>query len=114
MIDLTPRPSSTVAVEGSFCLRSLSVRIGTLHTRVAAPARNDTAVADRLQQLDHLVRKRLDIVRGGLREACRQVRAGQNDEATVLVSKLEEDLDMLQRRIQREFNSAAPASRPAP
>ena len=110
MLDLTPRPHAPVSVEGTFTLRFLSVRVGALRKGVEAmPAallpQRVGRDEDRLRQLDRLVRKRLDLVRGGLREVCRQARSGRGDEAVVLVEKLEEDLAMLQSRVRREVES---------
>jgi hypothetical protein len=97
MLDLTPRPFAPVEIEGLFHVRILALRAGVAQAE-AAPA----SVSDEARPcVERLVRKRLDVVRGGLREACRQVCTGRTAEAVDLVERLEEDLAMLQRRLGR-------------
>ena len=47
-----------------------------------------------------LVQKRLDIARLGLTELRRRLQAGQEDDAEIILKKIDEDLHMLQRRIR--------------
>jgi hypothetical protein len=105
MVDLTPRPQSPGgAPDSPLTVRIRSVRAGA--SRRGAPLAEPPA-DNRLGRLDQLVRKRLDLVRGGLREACRQLWSGRDDEAAVLVEKLDEDLAMLQHRVRREVEAVA-------
>jgi hypothetical protein len=92
MLDRTPQLTPSRTPESSLTVELLSVHIGS----DGGPP-----------HLDVLVQKRLGIIRRGLREARRQVRCGQDEDAVVLVEKLEEDLQMLQNRVARAVDSAA-------
>ncbi len=65
-----------------------------------------------LLQLDQLVQKRLDVARLGLTELRRRLDCGQEDDAEIILKKIDEDLTMLQRRVRREVEKAAPRSVP--
>jgi sRNA-binding carbon storage regulator CsrA len=65
-----------------------------------------------LLQLDQLVQKRLEIARLGLTELRRRVEDGREDDAEMILSKIDEDLNLRQRRVRREVERAAP--RPLP
>ncbi|HVS39772.1 MAG TPA: carbon storage regulator [Gemmataceae bacterium] len=64
--------------------------------------------APSLVQLDQLVQKRLDIARLGLTAMRRRLDCGQEDDVEIIRKKIDEDLHMLQRRIRREVEKAAP------
>jgi carbon storage regulator CsrA len=53
-------------------------------------------------RINQLLKKRLEIARRGLTEAADHLRAGHESDADDTLAKLNEDLDMLQRRVQRE------------
>ena len=72
----------------------------------AAPTPTDPPAS--LVQLDQLVQKRLDIARLGLTELRRRLDCGQEDDAEIIRKKIDEDLNMLQRRVRREVEKAAP------
>jgi carbon storage regulator CsrA len=55
-----------------------------------------------LVRLNQLLKKRLAIARLGLSEVHAHLNAGQEDDADSTLARLHEDLDMLQRRVQRE------------
>ena len=80
--------------------------------RRAADRRSPTGEPPSLVQLDQLVQKRLDIARLGLTELRRRLDCGQEDDAEMIRKKIDEDLNMLQRRIRREVEKAAPRSVP--
>ena len=61
-----------------------------------------------LVQLDQLVQKRLDVARLGLTELRRRLDCGQEDDAEIIRTKIDEDLKMLQQRVRREVEKAAP------
>jgi len=63
-----------------------------------------------LLQINQLLNKRLAIARQGLNEVHRRLSSGQPDEAANILDKLDEDLHMLQRRLQREVESSHPRS----
>lgn len=53
--------------------------------------------------LKRLLEKRIDIAREGIDQARQKLRAGLEEEAKVLLEKVDEDLHLLRRRIRREF-----------
>jgi carbon storage regulator CsrA len=55
-----------------------------------------------LIRLNQMLKKRLEITRLGLCEFHAHVRAGHDEDADRTLASLNEDLDMLQRRVQRE------------
>ena len=59
-----------------------------------------------------LVQKRLEISRRGLTELRGRLAAGAAEEAAVLLSKIDEDLRLLQWRVRREAERTAPRSIP--
>jgi len=62
--------------------------------------------------LNQLLNKRLEIARRGLTEA-QQLAADQPEDASVLLEKVDEDLQMLQRRLQFEVEKVGPVLEPA-
>jgi carbon storage regulator CsrA len=58
------------------------------------------------QQIKRLLDKRLEIARKGINEAQRCLRAGNEEDAGVLLDKVDEDLHMLRRRLRREMEKA--------
>jgi carbon storage regulator CsrA len=58
-----------------------------------------------LLQINQLLNKRLAIARQGLNEVHSRLSSGNSEEAASILDKLDEDLHMLQRRLQREVES---------
>jgi hypothetical protein len=65
-----------------------------------------------LLQFQELVQKRLDMARLGLTELRRRLDAGQEEDAAIIRSKIDEDLSMLQRRLNCEVEKATTRSAP--
>ena len=57
-----------------------------------------------LNNLKHLIDKRLEITRRGINEARQCLRAGREEDARVLLEKVDEDLHLLRRRVRREVD----------
>jgi carbon storage regulator CsrA len=62
--------------------------------------------APTLQDVKRLIDKRLEIAREGLSEARKCLRNGQEEDARVLLEKIDEDLHLLRRRVRREVEKA--------
>jgi len=62
--------------------------------------------APTLPAIKRLLDKRLEIAREGLSEVRQCLRAGQEEDARVLIEKVDEDLHMLRRRLRREIEKA--------
>lgn len=65
-------------------------------------ARGDSPLAP----LQRLVDKRLEIAREGLAQAHRCLRRGLEEDACMLLEKVDEDLHLLRRRVRREIEKA--------
>jgi carbon storage regulator CsrA len=59
-----------------------------------------------LPAIKRLLDKRLEIARAGLTEAREQLRAGNEDDARLILEKVDEDLFLLRRRLRRELEKA--------
>jgi carbon storage regulator CsrA len=59
-----------------------------------------------IQDVKQLIDRRLEIARKGIHEANKCLRAGQDEEARVLLEKIDEDLHLLRRRVRREVEKA--------
>ena len=55
-----------------------------------------------IHDVKQLIEKRLEIARKGITEAHKCLRAGRDEEARVLLEKIDEDLHLLRRRVRRE------------
>ncbi len=66
----------------------------------------DMTEAPSLPMLRRLLETRLDIAREGLSQAQQLLASGREEEANVLIDKVDEDLHLLRRRIRREFDRA--------
>jgi carbon storage regulator CsrA len=64
------------------------------------PASEDSLPS--LQNIKKLIDKRLEIAREGINQARQCLRNGQEDDARVLLEKIDEDLHLLRRRVRRE------------
>jgi carbon storage regulator CsrA len=63
---------------------------------------DEAAEEPALQRIKRLLDKRLEIAHKGLNEAQRCLLAGNEEDANVLIEKVDEDLHMLRRRLRRE------------
>jgi carbon storage regulator CsrA len=126
MLVLSTRPSEKILLPDSqttievVAIQSGSVRLGisapeevrvlrqNLPDRQAewGPAEPPAGEAPSLPMLRRLMDKRLEIAREGINEARQLLRAGLEDDARVLLDKVDEDLHLLRRRIRREFEKA--------
>lgn len=68
-----------------------------LPDRIAEWGREDI---DPPRRVEDLVHNRLEVARRGLSEARRHLRAGREEEAAIILEKLDEDLHLLRRRLQ--------------
>lgn len=72
--------------------------------RTAADGQARTHATD--HQLNHLIQKRLEITRLGMDALERALQSGRTQEAQGILTRLNEDMDMLRQRIQSEGDSA--------
>ena len=110
---LLPEAGATIEVVE---IQSNNVRLGisapesTRILRESVPDRQaEWGPGDELPTLvavRRMLDKRLEIARAGLNEAREQFRAGNEDEARLLMDKVDEDLFLLRRRLRRELDRA--------
>lgn len=126
MLVLSTRPSEKILLPDTqttievVAIQSGSVRLGistpedvrvlrqNLPDRQAewGPLELDSGAAPSLPMLRKLMEKRLEIAREGIQQANQLLRAGQEEDARVLLEKVDEDLHLLRRRLRREFEKA--------
>jgi carbon storage regulator CsrA len=70
------------------------------------PAPEDEGELPTLQNIKRLIDKRLEIAREGLSQARQRLRDGFEEDARVLMEKVDEDLHLLRRRVRREIEKA--------
>ncbi len=73
-------------------------------------ARDIYAVSGAFSQVRQLVDRRLAIAQKGLAEARLHLEAGQEEDAGIVLEKIDEDLHLLRCRLIRETETAAPRS----
>lgn len=102
-------PDSQASIE-IVAIQSGSVRLairGPEDLRVLREQSQQPPVAEEapsLPMLRRLLETRLDIARKGLSQARELLLDGHDDDAGVLIEKVDEDLHLLRRRIRREFD----------
>jgi carbon storage regulator CsrA len=114
---ILPEARTTIEV---VAIQSGSVRLGItapeeirvlrqgIPDRVAewAPETETVEELPTLHSIKRLLDKRLEIAREGLSEVHQCLRAGQEEDARVLLEKVDEDLHLLRRRLRREIEKA--------
>ena len=101
MLDLTSRSREKVSARSAApAVEVVSVEA----TGVCQPAGSDGAALPALQRM---LEKRLEIARVGIHEVRKLLRAGDEEHARFVLEKVDEDLDLLGRRVGREFSAAA-------
>lgn len=83
-----------------------------IHDRVAqwrAPEGQDSSpgVQSKFRELNHLLRNRFHVARLGLAVVRRQLQAGQTEDAEATLTKIEEDFELLQKRLKGEVENAS-------
>ena len=56
--------------------------------------------------IEQMLTKRLEIARTGIHEAQQLLHAGNEEDARIVLEKVDEDLHLLRRRVRREFEKA--------
>jgi hypothetical protein len=71
-------------------------------------ARDTNALSPSLSRLTQMLDRRLAIAQMGLAEASLHLAAGQNEDAGIVLEKIDEDLHLLRCRLSRETETIAP------
>jgi carbon storage regulator CsrA len=126
MLVLSTRLNEKVLLpEAQTTIEVVAIQAGTVRLGISAPEEirvlregipdrvaewgPEPATADEgptLHAIKRLLDKRLEIAREGLSEARQCLRAGQEEDARVLLEKVDEDLHLLRRRLRREIEKA--------
>jgi carbon storage regulator CsrA len=80
---------------------------------VAEPAPEGAEELTRLRRLRQVTRRRLEVARIGLGVLQKQLAAGRAEDAAFTLGNLDEDLELLQRRLAEKAGGAPPARPPA-
>jgi len=128
MLVLSTKPSEKILLPDSqITLEVVAIQTGSVRLGISSPAdvrvlregapvcQSDWAPVEpgpdevpSLPMLRKLLDKRLDIAREGISEARALLRGGHEEDARVLLEKVDEDLHLLRRRVRREFEKAEP------
>jgi len=103
MLDLTSRTREKIVTPCSAVNTSVEV-VSIEAAGIYQPAIGENTVT--LPAIKQMLEKRLEIARGGIHEAQEQLRAGNEEDARILLEKVDEDLHLLRRRVRREFEKA--------
>lgn len=101
MIELSPRSREKILTPGTCTsVEVVSIEASGIYQPMFG---SETPTLPAIKQM---LEKRLDIAREGLHEAQQQMRAGNEEDARILLEKVDEDLHLLRRRVRREFEKA--------
>jgi carbon storage regulator CsrA len=136
MLVLTRRPNEKILFPGiSTAVQVLSVKGSSVRLSIEAPPEitilraelQDRAterpttcllaepIESQLRTMRHMVRNRLNVATIGLALLRQQLTAGQNTEVEATLGKIEQDMQMLRERLEREpAKTAVPPPKPAP
>jgi carbon storage regulator CsrA len=133
MLVLSRRPTEKVLFPGfGAAVQVLSIKAGMVRLGIEAPkeitvlrdelqdhaAKNETSslltapMDSQLRTLRHLVRNRLNVTAIGLALMREQLKVGQITEVEGTLTKIEQDMQLLEQRLQSEKKSATPSNPP--
>ena len=99
MLDFSPRNrESFLAPPACTTVEVVSIEA----SGVCAPA----DIGPTLPAIEQMLTKRLEIARTGIREAQILLHNGNEEDARIVLEKIDEDLHLLRRRVRREFERA--------
>jgi hypothetical protein len=102
MIDLSSRTREKLLTPHASTTTVAVVSIET--AGVCPPLLGDHAPT--LPAIRQMLEKRLEIAREGIHQAQQQLHTGNEEDARILLEKVDEDLHLLRRRVRREFEKA--------
>ena len=95
MLDLSPR--NRVSLTQPTTVEVMSIEA----SGVCRPLEGGNAPT--LPAIEKMLAKRLEIARTGLHEAQQMLHDGNEEDARIVLEKVDEDLHLLRRRVRREF-----------
>ena len=96
MLDLSPRNRETTLTQPT-TVEVMSIEA----TGICRPLESDSAPT--LPAIEQMLTKRLEIARSGIHEAQMLLHDGNEEDARIVLEKVDEDLHLLRRRVRREF-----------
>ena len=93
MIELSPRKRESTLT---------SVEVMSIEASgICQPLHSDNGPT--IPALERMLEKRLEIARTGIHEAQQLLHDGNEEDARIVLEKVDEDLHLLRRRVRREF-----------
>ena len=100
MLDLSPRNRESTLVPRV----GTTVEVVSIEASGICSPEGDPAPA--LPAIKQMLEKRLEIARTGIHEAQQLLHSGNEEDARIVLEKVDEDLHLLRRRVRREFEKA--------
>jgi hypothetical protein len=101
MLDLSPRNRDSILA--SHCGTTVEV-VSIEASGICRPPEGDHGPT--LPAIKQMLEKRLEIARTGIHEAQQLLHSGNDEDARIVLEKVDEDLHLLRRRVRREFEMA--------
>jgi hypothetical protein len=99
MLDLSPRHRDSILASPT-CTTVEVVSIEA--SGICSPA----DLSPTFPAIEQMLTKRLEIARTGIHEAQQLLHDGNEEDARIVLEKVDEDLHLLRRRVRREFEKA--------
>ena len=99
MLDLSPRKCESILAPRT-TVEVVSIEVSGL----CRPLESDNSPT--LPAIEQMLEKRLEIARTGIHEAQQLLDDGHEDDARIVLEKVDEDLHLLRRRVRREFEKS--------
>ena len=96
MLDLSPRKCESILAPRT-TVEVVSIEVSGL----CRPLESDNSPT--LPAIEQMLEKRLEIARTGIHEAQQLLDDGNEEDARIVLEKVDEDLHLLRRRVRREF-----------
>jgi len=97
MLDLSPRKRDSIVPHSCTTVEVVSVEA----SGISRPL--ESAGSPTLPAIKQMLEKRLEIARTGIHEAQQLLHEGHEEDARIVLEKVDEDLHLLRRRVRREF-----------
>ena len=100
MLDLSPRNRESTLLPNTTTVEVVSIEA----SGVCRPLESDGVPT--LPAIKQMLEKRIEIARTGILEAQQHLHNGNEEDARIVLEKIDEDLHLLRRRVRREFEKA--------
>ena len=102
MLDLSPRNRDSILASPT------CTTVEVVSIEASGVCYPPAGLGPTLPAIEQMLSKRLEIARTGIHEAQQLLDDGNEEDARIVLEKVDEDLHLLRRRVRREFEKAAP------